>query len=144
MTYVYQDGTTGDNGCKGIVTGTQLNVRSGPGTDYDRVASYDFGDRVEVLQTIKLGDTTWGCTKDGWIAMGYIYVDGTKGENSGTGTMTGDNVNIRSGPGTNYDRVGSLNKGTTVEILHQVKVGNMTWGCIDKGWISMDYVDMDK
>ncbi len=144
MTYVYQDGTTGDNSCKGIVTGTQLNVRSGPGADYDRVATYNSGDRVEVLQTIKLGDTTWGCTKDGWISMGYVYVDGTKGENSGTGTMTGDNVNIRSGPGTNYDRVGSLNKGAVVEILHRVKVGNTTWGCIDKGWISMDYVEMDK
>ena len=143
MTYVYQDGTTGANACKGIVTGTQLNVRSGPGTDYEKVASYDFGTRVNVLHTIKIGDTTWGCTKDGWIAMGYVYVDGTKGENSGTGTMTGDGVNIRSGPGTNYDSVGSLKKGTTVEILHQVKIDGRTWGCISKGWIAMDFVDMD-
>lgn len=143
MTYVYQDGTTGANACKGIVTGTQLNVRSGPGTNYDKVASYDFGTRVNVLHTIKVGDTTWGCTKDGWIAMGYVYVDGTKGENGGTGTMTGDGVNIRSGPGTNYDSVGSLNKGTTVEILHQVKIDGRTWGCISKGWIAMEFVDMD-
>ena len=28
------------------------------------------------------------------------------------------------------------------EILEQIKVGDMTWGCIDKGWISMDYVTM--
>ncbi len=144
MTYVYQDGTTGDNPCNGIVTGTQLNVRSGPGKDYDRVATYEFGDRVNVLQTIKLGNETWGCTKDGWISMGYVYVDGTKGENGGTGKMIGDNVNIRSGPGTKYDRVGSLKKDAVVEILHQVKVGDETWGCIDKGWIRMDFVEMDK
>ncbi len=142
LNYVYQDGTSGTNSCKGIVIGNQLNVRSGPGTNYDRVKTLNAGARVNVLERIKIGNTTWGCIDGGWISMDYVYVDGTTGEGSGTGTITGDDLNIRSGPGTNYDRVGSLSKGDTVKILAQFKIGDTTWACIDKGWISMQYVEM--
>lgn len=142
LDYVYQDGTTGSKSCKGIVTGSQLNIRSGPGTGYDKVAALNSGDRVNVLERITLDGTTWGCVSKGWICMDYVYVDGTTGTGSGTGTVTGDGLNIRSGPGTNYDRVGSLNKGDTVKILAQFTFGDATWGCTEKGWVSMKYVDM--
>ncbi len=142
MSYVYQDGTTGKNTAKGIVNGTQLNVRSGPGVKYDRVESLKYGDRVNILEQITIGDETWACTKDGWISMEFIYVDGTKGEGAGTGTVNGDNVNIRSGPGTNYDSKASVNSGETIEILAIFKIGEKHWGCTAKGWICMDYVTM--
>lgn len=142
MTYAYKSGSKGNNGCNGVVIGDQLNVRSGPGTGYNGVGSLNYGARVNILQRITIGGTTWGCTDKGWISMDYIYVDGTKGEKAGDGTIVGDQLNIRSGPGTTYGSVGSLNKGDTVEILEQIKIGDMTWGCIAKGWISMDYVTM--
>lgn len=143
LTYVYQDGTVGKNTAKGVVIGNQLNVRSGPGTNYGRVASLNTGDRVNILEQFTIGGTKWGCIDKGWISLDYVYIDGTTGENSGTGTVTGDGLNIRTGPGTTYGTNGSLNKGDTVKILTQIKVGNTIWGCIDKGWISMDYVEMD-
>lgn len=143
LQYIYQDGTSGTNSCKGVITGNQLNVRSGPGTDYDRVNTLNYGKRVTVLERIKIGNTTWGCIDGGWISMEYVYVDGTTGEGSGTGTVTGDGVNIRSGPGTDFGAVGSLNKGNTVKIHAQLKIGDMIWGCTDKGWVSMKYVDMN-
>ena len=143
LDYVYQDGTTGKNTAKGVVTGNQLNVRSGPGTNYGRVSSLNTGDRVNILEQFTIGGTKWGCIDKGWICLDYVYIDGTTGENSGTGTVTGNDLNIRTGPGTTYDTNGSLNKGDTVKILTQIKVGNTIWGCIDKGWISMDYVEMD-
>lgn len=142
MTYAYKTGSKGSNPCNGVVTGNQLNVRSGPGTGYNGVGSLNAGARVNILQRITIGNTTWGCTDKGWISLDYVYIDGTQGKNSGTGTVAGDNLNIRSGPGTNYNSVGSLDKGDTVKILEQIKVGDMTWGCIDKGWISMSYVNM--
>lgn len=143
LDYVYQDGTTGKNTAKGVVTGNQLNVRSGPGTNYGRVSSLNTGDRVNILEQFTIGGTKWGCIDKGWICLDYVYIDGTTGENSGTGTVTGNDLNIRTGPGTTYGTNGSLNKGDTVKILTQIKVGNTIWGCIDKGWISMDYVEMD-
>ena len=142
LNYVYQDGTTGTNTAKGIVTGTTLNVRSGPGINYNSVANYSNLTRVNILEQIKVGGTTWGCTKDGWISLDYVYIDGTTGEGAGTGTVSGSNVNIRSGPGTGYNIVGSYNRGDTVEIYAQFTFGNTKWGCTNKGWVSMDYVEV--
>ena len=142
LTYVYQDGTTGKNSCNGVITGNQLNVRSGPGTGYDRVGGKNYGERVNILEQITIGGTTWGCTKDGWISMEYVYVDGTEGETTGTGVVTGDQVNLRSGPGTGYASKGSVNSGDTVQILEIIKIGDVSWGCTKNGWICMDYVSM--
>ena len=142
LSYVYQDGTTGTKTAKGLVTGTTLNVRSGPGTKYDSVKSYGNLTRVKILEQITLGGTTWGCTKDGWISLDYVYIDGTTGDGAGTGTVSGSNVNIRSGPGTNYDVVGSYSQGDSVEIYAQFTINNTVWGCTNKGWVSMDYVEV--
>lgn len=142
LNYVYMDGATGTNTAKGVVVANGLNVRTGPGTDNKSTTSYNYGTRVNILEQVKVGNTTWGATKDGWISLDYVYIDGTKGDNGGEGRITGDGLNIRSGPGTDYKSVGSLNSGDTVTILTQIKVGSTTWGCIDKGWVSMDYVDM--
>ena len=55
--------------------------------------------------------------------------------------ITGDNVNIRSGPGTNYYDCGKLYKGDRVEVVN-TKLG---WSCIvppagSFSWISMQYI----
>ena len=142
LDFVYQDGTTGTKTAKGIVTGNGLNVRSGPGTGYDSVGSLNYGDRVTILEQFTYNGTTWGCTKNGWISMSFVYVDGTGTGDDQEGYVTGDELNIRSGPGTGYDSVGSLNSGDEVTILFTLKVGDTTWGNISKGWISMDYVEL--
>lgn len=143
MNYIYKTGANnGSNPCDGIVTSDNLNVRSGPGTGYDAVGSFDSGERVNILERITIGGTTWGCTSNGWISMDHVYVDGTDIGKSGLGTITGDNLNIRSGPGTGYGSVGSLDSGKEVTILFQLEVGDTIWGCIEEGWISLDYVDL--
>ena len=143
LDYVYQDGTTGKKTAKGIVTGDELNVRSGPGTAYGSVGSLKYGARVTILEQFTYNGTTWGCTKDGWIAMTYVFVDGTKNDDSQYATITGDELNIRSGPGTGYNSVGTLNEGDEVVVHFILEVGGTSWGNIDKGWICMDYVDLD-
>jgi len=142
LDFVYQDGTTGVKTAKGIVTGDQLNVRSGPGTGYASVGSLNYGDRVAILEQFTYNGTTWGCTKNGWIALTYVFLDGTENDDSQFAYITGDQLNIRSGPGTGYDAVGTLNSGDEVTIYFILEVGDKSWGNIDKGWISMDYVDM--
>lgn len=59
------------------------------------------------------------------------------------GTITGSNLRIREGAGTGYRVLGYLGKGDRVEILEQKVVGSVTWGRIEKGWISMEYVELD-
>ena len=125
----------------GMVTATELNIRKGPGTDYDRVGAYVFNTRVAIYAR----NGKWGQTKDGWISMDYVYVDGTVGNmKNEKGTLTGDYVNIRSGPGTQYEAIRTTRKGDRVTILHKVTVNGKDWGCTSEGWISMDYVMLDK
>lgn len=50
---------------------------------------------------------------------------------------------IRTGPGTGYGRVRYLSNGSRVNIYEQTVVGNMTWGRMDEGWVSMSYVILD-
>ena len=50
-------------------------------------------------------------------------------------------LKIRSGPGTNYPEVGRLQEGTKVEVLETARSGSSSWGRIDLGWVSMDYIE---
>ena len=53
-------------------------------------------------------------------------------------------LTIRTGPGTGYSSAGALRNGARVEILEQKAVGTMIWGRIDRGWISLTYVELDE
>jgi uncharacterized protein YgiM (DUF1202 family) len=59
------------------------------------------------------------------------------------GTVTTNDLRIRSGAGTGTSVLGYLNKGARVEILEKTTANGMAWGKISKGWISLDYVQMD-
>ena len=56
------------------------------------------------------------------------------------GTITGNELRVRSGAGTSYKIVGVLYNGAKVEILETKTVNGTQWGRIAKGWICMDYV----
>ena len=122
----------------GVVTSGSLNLRSGPSSEKDDIGNLDKGDRVAYYQ--KSGN--WVRTKDGWVSSKYLYIEGTKGDGAGTGTATGEQLNIRTGPGTGYKSVKKLSKGDKVEILAQLDMGSMTWGYTKDGWVSMDYIKM--
>ncbi len=124
---------------KGIVRVAELNLRSSASTNGDRLGSLNYGTRVEILEK----DGSWGRTSKGWIHLDYVYQDGTTGTKTDNGTVIGEGLRIRSGPGTNYDTLGSYSYGDRVKILEQFTYGNTTWGCTSKGWISLDYVDLD-
>ena len=107
------------------------------------MGSYNQGDRVTILEQFTYNGVTWGCTNKGWISLQYVQMDGVSTGNDKTGTVTGIELNIRSGPGTDYGSVGTLNSGDRVTILNTTVVDGVTWGNIDKGWISMAYVQLD-
>lgn len=147
LKYVYRDGDSGSNGCTGTVTASQLNKRAGPGKKYDRTGSLNKGASVKVLQRVTINGDEWGYVDGGWISMDYVDTGDSNSDNgggtttaTGNGTITAEGgLHIRSGPGTDYDSVGSLKKGDRVTIT-ETKDG---WGRIADGWISLKYVDMD-
>ena len=146
LDYVYQDGTTGSKTAEGYVTGDQLNIRSGPGTGYGTVGSYNAGDRVTILEQFTYNGTAWGCTNQGWISMDYVNTgnsDDSDSDEEEYGTVIGNGLNIRSGAGADYPSVGSLNYGDRITITEKRIVDDITWGKTSKGWVSLEYVALD-
>ncbi len=61
-----------------------------------------------------------------------------------TGTVkVSDSLRVRSGPSTSNSVVGYLKNGQKVTITEKTTSGNMTWGKVSNGWISLDYIVLD-
>ena len=152
------------------VTGDVVNIRKGPGTNYGIAKQVYQNDIIIVSHVTELLGRKWGKVENGWICLEYTdynaVLQGTgdsKPENdspqngthtnddsslSATETVSGlvrvnDLLRIRSGPGTDYSRIGYYFDGNRVEILEQKKDGSMVWGRTTRGWVCMDYIDAD-
>lgn len=122
-----------------------LRVREAPGAASKQVGTLKRGDRVVILETAKVGKATWGRTAKGWISLYYVQLDKTElPEGSFVGTVTAAGLRIREAAGTGNKQVGTYTKGTQVVILETTKVGNVTWGRTDKGWVSLYYISYAK
>jgi len=144
-----------------------MNIRSGPGTDYDRIGGATAGEKFEI--TGKSPDGEWWQIdfdgQSGWIYAPYVtaanvedvpvvgdsQAEGTMPEDSTTETPTtpdeplataaGD-LNVRGGPGTEYDRIGGANEGEEFAITGKSSDGE--WWQIDfegqSGWLYAPFV----
>lgn len=130
---VVSDGKTTVLGYAVIDYGS-LNVRSGPGTKYDKIGTVSNGQRYAYYQ--KSGN--WIRIKDGWVSISYVYIEGTTGDDGGTGTVTATELNLRGGPDSDYKSKGVLKQGESITILAQVN----GWGYTTKGWVSMKYITL--
>ncbi len=135
------------------VTGSVVNVRSGPGTGYTKVGSVKKGDRLEALEEkngwykLKLANGT-----SGWVIGSYLNVSGNTSTgstapapaNSGTSgktiTVNTGRANVRSGPGTGYGKVTQVNRGQSFTVLkesggwYSISLGSGRTGWI-AGWL---------
>ena len=124
-----------------------LNVRSGKGTDTSIVGTIRNGETVTVLDN---SDATWVKIKTSSGLEGYVHRDYLNfGSNAGGGSstvkyaqVTADVLNVRSGMGTEYSKVGSVSYGEIVEVLDDSNAG---WAKIKtssgmEGYVSKDYL----
>ncbi len=162
-----ENGSTSQTAVMGTVNVTDsLRIRSGAGVTSSVVGSLRPNERVEILEQKAVGGTVWGRIDRGWISLSYVILDkpGTEAPApqpeqtpqptptpqpetpsvTGKIKLTSGRLNIRSGPSTGYSIAGKYDNGTAVTILEQKTVGTVTWGRTDKGWISMDYVQLDQ
>lgn len=129
------------------VTGDGVNIRSGPGTGYGSIGSVSKGDKLfskgksNNWYMVEYGNTT------GYIIEDYVTIEHGgfyTAVDSGTLSVNGADVNIRSGPGTEYQSIGSVSSGTTLTITgksdnwYQVSYNGRT------GYIIEDYVIKNK
>lgn len=127
----------------GKTTVSSLNVRSGPSSNYSKLGILIKGTKVEVVERYSNG---WYKIKYkgsyGYVSGAYVSLDGSKGEVIATGKTTAG-LNVRSGAGTGYKKIGYLSKGTKVEIVTKLSNG---WYKIkfnsSYGYVSGDYVKL--
>ena len=76
LRYVKLDAPTTGAGVTGRIFRTNtVNVRSGAGTHFPKVASLAKGTKVEIFEYTKVGNATWGRTAQGWISLYYVSLD---------------------------------------------------------------------
>ena len=137
----------------GTVTTNSLNVRSGAGTKYSKVASVSKGTKVTITETknnwhkIKMSNG-----KTGWVSADYIKISTSNSSSSSSnsssssvsnkiGTVNTSSLNVRKGAGTNYSVIATVKSGQKVGVLSS-KNGwyNVLLSNGKKGWVSSKYV----
>ena len=129
-------------GISGAKTTSALNLRSGASTSKSIIMTMPAGAEVIV-----------GMTQNGWCkivynnTVGYASADYLKtvskvSGNFGTGTVSGSDVRMRSGAGTNSSVITTLDKGTKMSVIgasgnwYEVSYNGKT------GYVSADYMKL--
>ena len=139
---------------KYVSCSANLNVRKGPSTSYAVVTKITQGTEVTVHSTSNGWSKITVNGVNGYVSSQYLSdakpstPDNNVG-NEGSQTVTtkyvtANALNVRSGPGTNYSKVGSLSKGTEVTV-HSSSNG---WAKITSssvsGYVSEQYLSATK
>lgn len=96
-----------------IVTASSLRVRSGAGTNFSQIGSLKNGATVKV-ESIANG---WAKLENGgYVSAQYLAEVVDNGE-AQTMYVTARTLNVRKGPGTSYAKVGTLSRGTAVQVV---------------------------
>ena len=123
--------------------GSTLRMRAESNTGSTILKSLDHGTQVEVLTAVENG---WyqiaheGTT--GYVSGDYLTVDAAEAaalpveELPTYVQITTSALNVRSGPGTEYEKVGQLGMGTVAEAVATLD----GWYQLESGYISAEYV----
>jgi uncharacterized protein YgiM (DUF1202 family) len=121
---------------------SRLNLREGPGLDHDVITVMQPNSRILIR----------GAARHGWYPVTYIPEAGRRirgfahGDSIARWAVATDNVNLRSGPGTNHDIRTVVPKNTRVVVVGLPRNGfypvtyPLPQGGFLQGWSSKDYL----
>ena len=131
----------------GSVNGSAVRMRMGPSTDFAVIGSYNKGTEVKISgeyagwYEVSVSGK-YGYIKKDYVKVGSAAVSEPEKTMDSVGTITGNSVRMRSGPGTSYSVIGYYNKGIQVNVTGQTG----SWYAVTykglKGYISADYVKL--
>ena len=97
-----------------------LTVRTGPGTNYDKVSSLTSGDEVD---SIAVSSNGWVKLAEGqYVIDDYLSKTPPEEEYSGDFYAKGE-INVRSGPGTEYPVTKTLPAGSGITVVARTSNG---------------------
>ncbi|WP_067727310.1 N-acetylmuramoyl-L-alanine amidase [Oceanobacillus damuensis] len=126
---------------EGVIEGSNLNIRSGPGTEYESIGQAETGETYQVVQQadgwveIELEKET------GWVSAEFITINETASTDStvpledsdiSSITIQYDNTQLRDGPSTEHAIVHFAEKGTEYEVVstsgewYEIRNGELT------------------
>ncbi len=116
----------------GYVTTDWLNIRNQPSTSGRKMNATPFGSVLRIYEE-KNGWFRISATKQEWVAGRYL-------SEVRRGTVNADVLNVRSGPGTQFNQVAKTTKGEEVFVYAE----NNGWLKIslDERWVSGKYVTL--
>ncbi len=135
-----------------------LNIRNGASTSYHKVGAYT----QNTIVTITAQSNGWGKTNKGWICLAYTekvnsnIKNDSKKYTTGTYKITTSVLNVRKGPGTNYEiktykqltgnarnqnkKLGNYyTNGYQKGVICNVSKISGKWGLTPSGWICLTY-----
>lgn len=142
------------------ITSTQLNIRAQPSTGSNILAIIAANTKVEILGKDPGGN--WyqiryqqGVDGKGWITAKYVttakgieipVIGGdSQNPNNGNVAIVQQQINVRSGPGTSFNSLGTLNAQDVVNLIGKDTNGawlqiEFTSGPEGKGWVNAAFV----
>ena len=115
-----------------------LNVRSGAGTTYSKLGTLEYKEKVTVLSTSNGWAKINYNGQTGYVSSSYLQttvLGGTTSENNNSSTTTTvkyvnatSGLNVRSGAGTSYSKIGTLEYKEKVTVLST-----------SNGWAKINY-----
>ena len=129
-----------------VVIGDNVNIRSGPGTQYSSIRKATYGEEF-ISYTIQGNWVKVSTTQNAWISADYVVNYHTVISNPqrkvkiSSGTLT-----VRKAPTTAATAVGSLANNTNVQVLAETMtaVNGHIWAMISYGsgaaWVSTSYL----
>lgn len=134
-----------DTSGSGVITGTEVRMRSGAGTDYNVIGAFDNGENVQVLGSAQADGATWYKVQRSDGSTGWVSADYCSLGSSSTGTISGTDVRMRASYSTDSDVLGYFDNGESVTILDDVTSNGQRWLKVQRsdgsvGWVAADFV----
>ena len=144
--YLEFSGSSSNSETTAAKTNAYLNLRKGPGLSYGVLFTMAEGSTVTVLED-NGGDWVKVRTAsgtEGYCSREYLTFSSNSGSVSTTTAKTTDYLNLRTGPGTSYRVLYTMEEGSTVTVLEDdgsgwVKVRTASG---DEGYCSREYLDL--
>ena len=89
------------------------------------VGAFNYGAKLSILKSSNgwyyvTGTSGWGQLNNVWVNSKYVQVSEVKVTSSQNTKTTTENLNYRTGRGTSYPRIGTIPKGTKVQVSELV------------------------